>query len=150
MKNIKIIKDRRENNLKSLNDIQANEKNSSIMNETLSKNLNKANDTSGEFTQDNKKYLKFTKYNEFTGFFFKQFNLTSYKKKCDDSREHSKSPERIYKLNHKKGNGIPMDLVERLKYLSKIVNNEKFQNYYNRIPKGKKMSFESVTNYLIK
>ena len=150
MKNIKIIKDSRENNLKSLNDIQANEKNSSIMNETLSKNLNKANDTSGEFTQDNKKYLKFTKYNEFTGFFFKQFNLTSYKKKCDDSREHSKSPERIYKLNHKKGNGIPMDLVERLKYLSKIVNNEKFQNYYNRIPKGKKMSFESVTNYLIK
>ena len=149
MKSIKIIKDNQENNIKSLNDINTNDKNTSIMNETLSKNINKANETSDDFLQDNKKSLKLTNYNEFPGFFFKKFNLTSYKKKCDDSRERSKSPERIYKLNHKKGNGIPNDLIERLKYLTKIVNNEKFQKYYNRKPKGKKMTFENISNYLI-
>ena len=147
-KSIKIIKDNLENNLKSLYDNEANEKNSSIMNETASRNLNRANDTYEDF-QDNKKSLKISKYNEFPGFFYKKFNLTSYKKKRDDSRERSKSPGRIYKLNHKKGNGIPNDLIERLKYLTKIVNDEKFQKYYNKRPKGKKINFENISNYLI-
>ena len=136
MKNIKIIKDKTESNLKSLNDVKNNEINSSINNDTISKNTKniiQQNNTSQDFLQDKNK-LKLLKFNEFPGFFFKKFNLTSYKKKRDDSRARSKSPERIYKLNHKKGNGIPNDLIERLKYLTKIVNSENFQKYYNQRP----------------
>ena len=151
MKNIKIIKDKTESNLKSLNDVKNNEINSSINNDTISKNTKniiQQNNTSQDFLQDKNK-LKLLKFNEFPGFFFKKFNLTSYKKKRDDSRARSKSPERIYKLNHKKGNGIPNDLIERLKYLTKIVNSENFQKYYNQRPKGKKANFENISNYII-
>ena len=133
VKSIKLVKTNNENNLKSLNDAQTNEKTSSINNNnnTNTKNIIQANDISQDINKE-KKNLKLMKFFEFPGFFFQKFNLTTYKKKRDDSRARSKSPERIYKLNHKKGNGIPDDLNERLKYLTKIINNEDFQNYYNQ------------------
>ena len=139
------------NNLKTINDIQATEQYSSTINDNILQNTNiniRPNETSQEFTQKKKKF-ETIKFNEFPGFFYKKFDLTVYKKKCDDSREKTKSPERIYKLNHKKGNGIPDDLIERLKYLNKIINDEKFQKYYEKRPKGKKISFEQVYNYII-
>lgn len=151
VKNFKLIKDN-ENNLKSLNDIQPIDKNISTNNNNITSkndnNINQENNTSKDFLQGKKKF-KLTKYNDFPGFFFKKFNLTSYKKSRDDSRARSKSPERIYKLNYKKGNGIPDDLNERLRFLTKMVNNENFQKYYNQRPKGKKRDFENISNYII-
>ena len=108
MKSIKLVKTNNEKNLKSLNDVQTNAKTSSINNNntnTNTKNIIQANDISQDINKD-KKNLKLMKFFEFPGFFFQKFNLTTYKKKRDDSRARSKSPERIYKLNHKKGNDI--------------------------------------------
>ena len=155
-----LIKDTKEElNTKAINQSQQNDKNSSgnIDNNILdTKNIIPENNTSQDFLQEKKKEKdkdkdkeRITLYNEFPGFFFKKFNLTTYKKERDDSRERSKSPERIYKLNHKKGNGIPDDLIERLKYLTKIVNDEKFQKYYNKRPKGRNIKFDLVANYII-
>ena len=107
LKNINLTKNNTEKNLKSSNDIQTNDKISLNNNNTISKNIIQPNDTSQDFIQDKRK-IKLASFSDFPGFFFKKFNLTSYKKKRDDSRARSKSPERIYKLNHKKGNGIPM------------------------------------------
>ena len=151
MKKIKLINDKTENNFKSLNDAQTNGLNSLIINDNSSKttkNKIQQNDISQDFSKSRSKF-KITKYKEFPGFFFKKFNLTMYKKSRDDSRARSKSPERVYKLNHKKGNGIPDDLIERLKYLNKIVNNEKFQEYYNKRPQGKNVKFEQISEYII-
>ena len=151
MKNLKLTKEKTENNLKSINEAKTNEINSSINNDTTlknTKNLIEQNNTSQDFLKEKSKF-NLTKYNEFPGFFFKKFNLTTYKKKRDDSRERSKSPERIYKLNYKKGNGIPNDLIERLNYLTKLVNNENFQKYYNLRPKGSKANIENISNYLM-
>jgi len=151
MKKIKLINDKTENNLKFLNDAQTIGLNSLIFNDNSSKttkNKIQQNDISQDFSKSKSKF-KITKYKEFPGFFFKKFNLTTYKKSRDDSRAKSKSPERIYKLNHKKGNGIPNDLIERLKYLNKIVNNEKFQEYYNKRPQGKNVKFEEISEYII-
>ena len=151
MKKIKLINDKTENNFKSLNDDQTNGLNSLIINDNSSKttkNKIQQNDISQDFSKSRSKF-KITKYKEFPGFFFKKFNLTMYKKSRDDSRARSKSPERVYKLNHKKGNGIPDDLIERLKYLNKIVNNEKFQEYYNKRPQGKNVKFEQISEYII-
>ena len=88
-------------------------------------------------------------FKEFPGFFFKKFNLTSYKKERSESRERSKSPEYKYKPNHKRGNGVPDDLLKRLKYIYKIVNNENFMKYYQNRPKGKKVKFDEIFNYTI-
>ena len=151
MKKIKLINDKTENNFKSLNDAQTNGLNSLIINDNSSKttkNKIQQNDISQDFSKSRSKF-KITKYKEFPGFFFKKFNLTMYKKSRDDSRARSKSPERVYKLNHKKGNGIPDDLIERLKYLNKTVNNEKFQEYYNKRPQGKNVKFEQISEYII-
>ena len=144
-KNFKLTNEKKENEI--INNINNNENNSSNLNNEDPKKLIQQSNTSQDFLQDKRKF-KIINY-EFPGFFFKKFNLTSYKKKRDDSRAKSKSPERIYKLNHKKGNGIPNDLIERLKYLTKITNNEKFQKYYNQRPKGKKVKFETISNHII-
>jgi len=151
-----LIKDsKEESNTKAINQSQINDKNFSgnIDNNIVdTKNIIPENNTSQDFLHEkgkDKDKERITLYNEFPGFFFKKFNLTTYKKERDDSRERSKSPERIYKLNHKKGNGIPDNLIERLKYLTKIINDENFQKYYNKRPKGRNIKFEQVANYII-
>ena len=153
-----LTKDSKEElNSKAINQSQLNDKNSSgnIDNNNIdTKNINPENNTSQDFLQEKRQEKdkgkeRITLYNEFPGFFFKKFNLTTYKKERDDSRERAKSPERIYKLNHKKGNGIPNDLIERLKYLTNIINDEKFQKYYNKRPKGRNIKFDLVANYII-
>ena len=57
------------------------------------------------------------KLTNFQGFFNKKFNLTNYFKSRELSRSKSKSPERIYKSNHKKGNGIPNEIIPRIKFI---------------------------------
>ena len=145
-------KEKIRNHLQSLNNDKENNKDLSAMNgnniSKKTKNIFRKNETAQDFIKTKRK-INTKIYNEFPGFFYKKFNLTSYKKIRDDSREKSKSKRRIYKLHHKRGNVIPDDLIKRLKLLNKIVNNEKFQNYYNNRPKGKKATFEQVTNYII-
>ena len=143
-KNIKILenKDQKENN-QSLSEIKLPDNNN--INENLSKDIIQSNTSQG-FLNDKQKPKLFK---EFPGFFFKKFNLTSYKKERSESRERSKSPEYKYKPNHKRGNGVPDDLLKRLKYIYKIVNNENFMKYYQNRPKGKKVKFDEIFNYII-
>ena len=115
------------------------------LNENMHNNILKSN-TSQDFLKQKKKPVIFK---EFPGFFFKKFNLTSYKKERSDSRERSKSPEIKRKPHHKKGNGVPDDLLMRLKYISKIINSESFIKYYQNRPKGTKVKFENILDYII-
>ena len=144
MKSIKIVetKDDKENN-KSPNDIKIIDNNS--LNDNVQNDIMQPN-TAQDFLKDKRKPIVFK---EFPGFFFKKFNLTTYKKERSDSRERSKSPEYKYKPNHKKGNGIPDDLLKRLKYISKIVKSEEFTKYYLNKPKGKNVKFDSILNYIL-
>ena len=114
-------------------------------NENLSSNIIKSS-TSNDFLNKKKKQVIFK---EFPGFFFKKFNLTSYKKERSDSRERSKSPEIKRKPHHKKGNGIPDDLLMRLKYISKIINTRNFIKYYQNKPKGRNVKFEDIFDYIM-
>ena len=115
------------------------------LNENMHNNILKSN-TSQDFLKQKKKPVIFK---EFPGFFFKKFNLTSYKKERSDSRERSKSPEIKRKPHHKKGNGVPDDLLMRLKYISKIINSESFIKYYQNRPKGTKVGLENILDYII-
>ena len=146
MKKVKIINLKKDN--KTLNDSKLNEDNS-LINVDIStktvKNEQLHNSSSQDYIKLNNK-IKTINF-DFPGFFNKKFDLSLYKKSRDDSREKSKSPERIYKLNHKKGNGIPEDLIERLNYLNGIVNDAKFQKIYKRILKVK--NFEQTSDYLV-
>ena len=104
-KSIKIIENKEEKeNDKSLNEnkIQQEETHNDITEPKTVK----------DFLKDKKKPILFK---EFPGFFFKKFNLTTYKKERSDSRERSKSPEYKYKPSHKKGNGVPDDLFKLCK-----------------------------------
>ena len=76
-------------------------------------------------------------------------NLTAYRKERNDSRERSKSPEYKYKPSHKKGNGVPNDLVNRLYYLAKIINKEEFIKYYQNRPRGNNFKFEAIYDYIM-
>ena len=108
-KNIKITKENKESNLKNVNNkepiennltnINTNKDNNDIKNnndfDDISKNkIFKQKENSKEIILEKKKE-RTTQSNEFQGFFFKKFNLTTYKRERDDSRERSKSPERI-------------------------------------------------------
>ena len=66
-------------------------------------------------------------FSNFKGFYNKKFNLTSYKIERENSRSRSRSPERIYKSNKPRGNGIPTDALERIIYLGNIFKNDSFQ-----------------------
>ena len=90
------------------------------------------------------------KLSKFNGFFNKKFNLTAYYKSRESSRSHSKSPERIYVPNHKKGNGIPLEIKERIKFIKDIVKNEKFQKFYKSIPLKKESNLDDTVNYILK
>ena len=87
-------------------------------------------------------------FNKFTGFYNKNFNLTSFKKQKEESRSRSKSPERI-RLPHKiRGNGIPNNINERLKLLKKFYENEKFKKIYEKCPKRNEYTFDELCEYI--
>ena len=91
-------------------------------------------------------------FSNFKGFFNKKFNLTAFKEEKEKSRSRSNSPKKTITPNTIKGNGIPKDAVSRIKYLYKICNSEKFQNYYNINfnNKNKKVSFRELCDLIIK
>ena len=88
-------------------------------------------------------------FSKFSGFFNKNFNLTSFRKQKEDSRSNSKSPERIRLPHQIRGNGIPNNINERLNYLKKHFENEKFQKIYEKCPKRNESTFEDLCEYII-
>ena len=141
MKSLKIMENQKDNeNINDMKIIDNNSLNDNNPNDEIQPN------TAQGFLRDKKKPIIFK---EFRGFFFKKFDLTSYKKERSDSRERSKSPEYRYKPHHKKGNGIPDDLLKRLKYISKIIKSEEFVKFYQNKPKGKNIKFDAILEYIL-
>ncbi len=105
--------------------------------------------TSPQFKIKNQNDLQM-KLTNFQGFFNKKFNLTNYFKSRELSRSNSKSPERIYIPTHKKGNGIPNEIIPRIKFIKDLISKEKFQKYYNLIPRKKVSTLDDIVNYVIR
>ena len=84
----------------------------------------------------------------FKGFFNKNFDLTKYKKERDDSRSRSRSPKPKYQPHKIRGNGIPENILDRIKFLGNIFKEEKFQKYYSMRP-SKKKKFAEISDYII-
>ena len=62
-------------------------------------------------------------FNQFPGFFNKNFNLTSFKKEREESRSLSKSPIKIRLPHQIRGNGIPKQFKERYIFLKEYFEN---------------------------
>ena len=100
-----------------------------------------------ENQQDN----KLSYFTNFKGFYNKKFNLTSFKKERDNSRSRSNSPERIIIPHKLKGNGIPKDPIERVKFLGKIFTSEKFKRFYkNYLNKNRNLHFDELCEHIIR
>ena len=79
--------------------------------------------------------------------FDKRFNLTKYKNFNEKSLSHSL--EKIIKPHKIRGNGIPINILERIKLFRNIFFSEKFKKYYEKRPMKKEDTFEEVTDYII-
>ena len=71
------------------------------------------------FSPAKRKVPQISYFTNFPGFFNKKFNLTVFRKEREDSRSKSRSPEKIINPHKLKGNGIPKDIIERIKFLGK-------------------------------
>ena len=88
-------------------------------------------------------------FSKFSGFFNKNFNLTSFKKQKEDSRSQSKSPEKIRLPHQIRGNGIPNKIIERLNFIKNFYKTEKFQKIYDKCPKRNESNFEDLCEYIV-
>jgi hypothetical protein len=88
-------------------------------------------------------------FNQFAGFFNKNFNLTTFKKERQESRSLSKSPQRIRLPHQIRGNGIPKTIKERLAFLKKTFEDEKFLKAYAKCPKRNDSTFEDLCDYIV-
>ena len=86
---------------------------------------------------------------EFTGFFNKKFDLNIYKKIKEKSRTQIKSAKKKYILHHRRGNGIPNNLIERINFLGKKFNEPKFLRYYNKRPEKTDYCFDETIAHII-
>ena len=102
------------------------------------------NKTSKEFKSEN------INLKDFTGFFNRKFNLDLYKTLRENIRLKIKSPKKRPKLNYRRGNGIPNNIFERMKFLGKKFSDKKFIKYYNKKPEKKDYNFDETIDYLIK
>ena len=85
-----------------------------------------------------------------TGFFNKKFNLDNYKKLRENMRLKLKLPKKKLIFHHKRGNGIPDNIFERMKFFEKKFNEAKFIKYYNKKPEKNCHNFNETIDYLIK
>ena len=88
-------------------------------------------------------------FNQFAGFFNRNFNLTTFKKERQESRSLSKSPQRIRLPHQIRGNGIPKTINERLAFLKKTFEDEKFLKAYTKCPKRNDSTFEDLCDYIL-
>ena len=87
---------------------------------------------------------------DFTGFFNTKFNLDLYKKLRETTRLKLKSPKKRPKLNYRRGNGIPNNIFERMKFLGNKFSDKKFIKYYNKKPEKKDYNFDETIDYFVK
>ena len=90
-------------------------------------------------------YLK-----NFQGFYNKNFNLTSFKEKQENFRKQSLSPEKKITQHQIKGNGIPNDIIERIKFLGKIFKSDRFKKFFKSISKLQSIRFEEISEKIMK
>lgn len=103
-----------------------------------------------EFSSGKKKLPELSYFANFQGFYNKKFNLTSFRKEREDSRSRSRSPERIINPHKMKGNGIPKDIVARIKLFGKIFDSSKFKNFLKtNITKNKNVEFNEICEKII-
>ena len=104
--------------------------NNNLTENDQNKNITNLSNTMPTFNTNKYNYKSLLTTNNFKGFYNKNFNLTSYHKLREESRSHSKSPEKIYIPHKLKGNGIPNKLLDRLNFLKSIFNSKKFLDFY--------------------
>ena len=104
--------------------------------------------TSQNFNNNNKN-IKLPNPDEFNGYFNRKFDLTLYKKYKEKYRL-IKSQKKIYMPHHKRGNGIPNNLIDRINFLGKRFNEPKFLRYYNKKPEKKDYCFDETIEYIVK
>ena len=103
------------------------------------------------FNKSSKEYLtEKTNLPNFAGFSNLKFNLDLYRQIKNNIRLQLKSPKKPPKPNQRRGNGIPNNIFERLNFLGKKFNDQKFINYYNKKPEKKAYNLDEIVNYLIK
>ena len=88
--------------------------------------------------------------NNFKGFFFKKFDLNTYKKEREDSRSRSRSLEKKVIPHQIRGNGIPKEISPRMFFFRKIYKDPKFKKYFKNRPKRKYTTINEFLDYLIK
>lgn len=89
-------------------------------------------------------------FKNFPGFFNKNFNLTSFKQKKELFRINSQSPEKKIIQHQIKGNGIPNDVIERIKFLGDIFKSDRFTKFHKAILKIKNIKFEEIIDKIQK
>ena len=129
--------------------------NNNLTENDQNKNITNLSNTMPTFNTNKYNYKSLLTTNNFKGFFNKNFNLTSYHKLREESRSHSKSPEKIYIPHKLKGNGIPNKLLDRLNFLKSIFNSKKFLDFYKEIEekfnvdKNKKPSLNEISDFIL-
>lgn len=104
-----------------------------------------------EFSSGKQKLPELSYFTNFPGFYNKKFNLTSFRKEREDSRSRSRSPERIINPHQMKGNGIPKDIVTRIKFFGKIFDSEKFKKFLKiNVTKNKNINFNDICEKIVK
>ena len=109
------------------------------------KKLGYLSNTHQDFISNKKHGIDLHYLSNFQGFFNKNFNLTSFKQKQEDFRIKSRSPEKKINKHQIKGNGVPNDIIERMKFIGNIFNSERFQKLFRSINKLKSTDFEEIS-----
>ena len=109
------------------------------------KKLGFLSNTHQDFISNKKHGIDLHYLSNFQGFFNKNFNLTSFKQKQEDFRIKSRSPEKKINKHQIKGNGVPNDIIERMKFIGNIFNSERFQKLFRSINKLKSTDFEEIS-----
>ena len=108
------------------------------------KKLGFLSNTHQDFISKDEKSNDLTHLKNFPGFFNKNFNLTSFREKQESFRLKSRSPEKKIIQHQLKGNGIPKDIIERLKFMRDIFNSDRFKKFFKSLSKIKNIKFEDI------
>ena len=131
----------------NFNTIQNNIKNKRTNGEeekNFKKKLGFLSSTHQEFNGSRKNLTELSYLKNFQGFFNKNFNLTSFREKKQNFRIKSLSPEKKIIQHQMKGNGIPNDIIERIKFLGNIFKSNRFKKFFKSISKLKNIKFEEI------
>ena len=114
------------------------------------KKLGFLSNTHQDFISKDEKSIDLTHLKNFPGFFNKNFNLTSFREKQESFRLKSRSPEKKIIQHQLKGNGIPNDIIERLKFMRDIFNSDRFKKFFKSLSKIKNIKFEDINQKIEK